>query len=493
MGNGYFRELRQYNIREIADTLNIRNTESVKALIAKLKQYSIVKSVKSSNEEYVVINDSDEVLGDKFESSDVSYVFNYVGIIILGNHVIKCYPKYIRSSDEPEKEFKTILHVIQDYNSRNPVLYLNSGLDGSMRNGIALKLYILNEFYQRGLYIKEREAIEDNGEGEIIWEETLESPTIYVNGEVFHVPLKTLLIEDDEDYFTNLHKCVLTQISADFVKNGLSDIFDMNQIYLTSVSLQDFDSKEHILYMLRKEQRSQYVTWKQQLLRALYAYISLDNIKDTDVAFDLYGTNSFHVVWEEVCKFVFSDCLNVELNALPGKQSEDLSSRRDKKLKDVIEKPTWYNRELDVYVQADNTFIPDLVGIYCSEENDRYEFWLFDAKYYYITYKRKKGSDNFLVEGQPGVEDIAKQYLYELVYRGFVSIRDYKLMHNVFLIPSEEETMYIGHTSIESLKNLNGGKLERIEVVKLCADEVYQLYLRKRKADSILSYLRNAL
>ena len=477
--------------KEIADTLNIRNIESVKALITTLKQYSIVKSVKSSKEEYVVINDCDEVPGDKLDSSDVSYVFNYVGIVILGNYTIKCYPKYIRSTDEPKKEFKTILRVIQDYNSRNPVMYLNNGLDGSMKNGIALKLYILNEFYQRGLYIKEREVIEDNGEGEIIWEETLESPTIYVNGEVFHVPLKTLLIEDNEDYFTNLHKCILTQISADFIKNGLADIFDINQVFLTSVSLKDFDNTEHILYMLRKEQRSQYVTWKQQLLQALYTYISLDNIKNNNTAFDLYGTNSFHVIWEDVCKVNFGDCLDTKLNALSGGLSPSLLPYKNKKLKDIIEKPIWHNHKLNAYVEAENTFIPDLLGIYYSKNDAKYEFWIFDAKYYYVTYKKKKNSTAIIIEGQPGVEDIAKQYLYELVYRRFVSMQNYILMHNIFLMPTENKSEYIGFASLESLKKLNGSGLEQIEIINLCAEEMYQMYLKKDKTYDILSYLHN--
>ena len=74
---------------------------------------------------------------------------------------------------------------------------MTDGRGGIISNEIALKLFLLREYYQRGLYRVEREIIEDNGAGEILWEETLETPGYYKNGKVFHIPLKTLKVEDD--------------------------------------------------------------------------------------------------------------------------------------------------------------------------------------------------------------------------------------------------------------------------------------------------------
>ena len=110
--------------------------------------------------------------------------------------------------------------------------------------------------------------------------------------------------------------------------------------------------------------------------------------------------------------------------------------------------------------------------------------WIFDAKYYNINFD----GDN-PVKNQPGVEDVAKQYLYELVlknllYKNFSDPYKYVIVQNVFLCPSNSgKTEVLGTVSIESLKNLIEIKLENINVVKLNASAMYRSYLAEEKGN----------
>jgi len=59
------------------------------------------------------------------------YKFKYVGILVVENVIIKCYPKYIKTDDEEEIEklFKQVLKVIMKYDSTNDNPYETNELD----------------------------------------------------------------------------------------------------------------------------------------------------------------------------------------------------------------------------------------------------------------------------------------------------------------------------------------------------------------------------
>ena len=74
---------------------------------------------------------------------------------------------------------------------------------------------------------------------------------------------------------------------------------------------------------------------------------------------------------------------------------------------DIIEKPLWYsiNTFGDVfYKESADTLRPDLISIYNDEE--RYVFVIFDAKYYRLQLEKDK-----VLSGNPGVGDVTKQFL----------------------------------------------------------------------------------
>src|SRR5699024_10284448 len=96
-------------------------------------------------------------------------------------------------------------------------------------------------------------------------------------------------------------------------------------------------------------------------------------------------------------------------------------------LQDIIEKPKWVMKE-----QSGNytftpykTFIPDCIKV----KNN--SFYIYDAKYYAPKFINKR------ILNQPGISDISKQFIYELVYKDFINEYNLNEVRNYFLIPWE--------------------------------------------------------
>lgn len=91
----YVREQKRYTQKELCNILKC-NEEQVVPLIRKLKEFSVLKTVKSSDKQ----KNMDELLDEDIEISDVEvgeneylYVFTFVGVIVIAGRVLKCYPK----------------------------------------------------------------------------------------------------------------------------------------------------------------------------------------------------------------------------------------------------------------------------------------------------------------------------------------------------------------------------------------------------------------
>ena len=80
---------------------------------------------------------------------------------------------------------------------------------------------------------------------------------------------------------------------------------------------------------------------------------------------------------------------------------------------------------------ANETLIPDLVTI--AKVDEDWQFIIFDAKYY--TSRLEYG---YPPKGQPGIESITKQYLYQLAFQKFIAEHSFSAIRNCFLMPSEE-------------------------------------------------------
>lgn len=489
MAKGFFRELKHYKLSDISMELNIE-AEETKRLIGILKKYGIVKAVKASKPEYEDLSNQDIILTDVVENNlEIQYVFDFVGVVMLEGYVFKCYPKYISSTVKPIEQLKKVLKVIKKYNDKEQLVYLFNGQDDNkIFNRLAVSLYLLEDYFQYGIYTNQHDVIEINGEGEILWDKTInETFALLQNNRPYYVELQTQnLVDDDADYIKSLHECVLTQCTLELKKAGILELFDIAEVELTGCCLNEFGDVDYIKYRLNQELHSQFITRKQTLLKTIYTYVANENVEQDNLSFSLYGTNSFNLIWEKVCAINFGSVLNKKLYELPLELSEDYESRKNKRLIDIIDKPHWHRRLPYVGDAKGDTLKPDLICIYpCSDKE--YCFGIYDAKYYCIDFKEIDGKSK--VTGQPGVNDVTKQYLYQLAYDDFITKQGYKYVQNMFFCPQESAEPDYGYVEMKMLHTIGGKTLQNIAVVKLCAEEMYDLYLQNKQITDITAYI----
>ena len=469
----FVREQKRYTQRELQRFFHCQDDRAV-FIIRKLKELGVLKTVKASDDQ----KNLSELLDEDIEITDVDddgqgylYVFTFVGVIVVAGRVLKCYPKYILTDKSPLHEMKQVLKVIAKYNrSEEQIVNLYNG-DAENRsfNPLAVILYLLNDYYVSGLYSNTEKISEINGEGDIQWGRTIdENFALISNGRPYYMEMYTTrFVNDETNYFHRLHQAVLTDCSRQLEGAGLSELFDIEPLELTEDEVSDFGEPDYILDRISKELSVQFNTRKQILLKTMYAYVASERkVEVLDDSVSLFGTNAFNMVWEKVCGEVFSNMLQTQLKDLPLPCPLSEGYNPKSRLIDIIDKPEWKAADSSgtpfSHVAAD-TLIPDIVSI------QGYRFIIFDAKYYNL-YMERDG-----LRGQPGIESITKQYLYQLAYRKFA--RDHKLtvFKNCFLMPSEKND-YInkGHVQMNILHALD---LENIEVRMVPAEKAFDAYL----------------
>lgn len=479
MKSVYIKEQKRYLLSELSKLFNI-NERKTKDILKLLRSYGVLKIIskfKDKKELSDIVDVDDEISDIDSDSENVYYyIFTFVGIMIVSGIVLKCYPKYIFKNDTPLLQLKQILKVIEKQNKKEQFIkFHNESLENSSYNLLATILYLYNDYNEYGIYTTTQDIFEVNGNGEINWDKTInETFTLISNNKLFYPELITRKkIDDDNDYFKILHEVILTQCSKQLKKTGLLELFEFEELNLIEKRIDDLGDKDYILNKILKELNVQFNTRKQLLLKTMYAYIASESELGVNSDFSLYGTNSFHVIWENLCAEVFNNMLNKKLSelSLPLKLKQEYNENH--KLISIIEKPNWNNKYGEF---ESDTLIPDLISIY-KDNNQEHKFIIFDAKYYTIKINGKS------IVGQPGIESVTKQYLYHLAYKKFLEEHGFEQynIRNCFLLPTENsEVEELGNVSMEMLTMLG---LEKIQVRLLPAEVVYSKYLKKTKFD----------
>lgn len=490
MAKGFFRELKHYTISEISKELETTAEETTE-VVGILKRYGIMKAVKASKPEYEDLTNQDIVLTDTSgNSADTKYVFDFVGIVMVENHVIKCYPKYIVSTTEPMGQLKKVLKVIKKYNDKEQLVHLSNGESPfGFYNRLTISLYLLDDYFQYGVYTNQHEMIETNGEGDILWDRTIDEANVLIqNNKPYYVELRTRSLRDDEtDYFRRLHECILSQCTMELGNAGVLELFDLEGAELTDARIVDFGDMDYIKYRLDREIRTQFITRKRILLKTLYTYVSNNKSGEEDMCIGFYGTNSFYRIWEKVCAENFDSVLDEKLENLPLGVCTEYADQGSRPLVSIIDRPVWHKNKPEADDTRVKTLIPDLVCIYHYKGSKEYCFGIYDAKYYCINFKSM--GTRYKVTGQPGVEDITKQYLYQLAYDDFIKKQGYGYVQNMFLCPQETAEPDYGYVEMKMLRAIGGTSLDNIMVVKLCAEEMYDLYLSSSTVEHMTDYI----
>lgn len=469
----FLREQKRYTQKELCQILQCSEEKAV-PLIRKLKEYGVLKAVKASDAQRNMsdlLNEDIEVADVEAGESEYLYVFTFVGVITVAGRVLKCFPKYLLNASEPKEELKTVLKVLERYNSKEQIVRMwNESSESQSFNLLAVLLFLLNDYYENGSYSNTEDIIESNGMGEILWEKTINETFTYLsNGRPYYTDLQTKKrVNDDYDYFKRLHECLITVASKELAEADLLDLFEITGADLSDEEPDDFGDKEYILYRIEKELNVQFNTRKQLVLKAIYAYVDRrGSLTDID-CFSMFGTNSFNLVWEDVCKTVFNNRLEDRLCDLPLPFALQPEYYAQEKLIDIIEKPLWTVTQK----RAKDTLIPDLVSI--GKVGVDYTFAIFDAKYYNAVLEVDR-----IPQGQPGIESVTKQYLYQLAYRKFITDHGFDKVINCFLLPTEKtEIVNKGDVVLDMLSGLG---LESIKVRLVPASLAYEYYLSGRR------------
>lgn len=435
-----------------------------------LKKYALDECFKFENS---------EILNKLMESNIVvrdnqSISFRFVGMIALTDCIVIVFPKYKEDpyeraeekQDEYAKYIKNIFKVFEKYASKKNKKNEDKKTDSSLLkkdcdeeeeylNLFSLYKSLIDDFIEYGLYENERHIHTLCGDGEIDWNKTigeldnhfniLKNP-IYLNYYTHDIE------EEQENYIRSIQKKLLTDAASyfeEFRKFGLDGFqFDFH-----------FDGdligdEEYQIFKIDLELRESFSERKINLLKLMKSILK-EKVHSIYEDINIYGTKSYHSIWENVCQNVLG---------------------HDSTLRENILKPNWksVNNEEDNYRSS---FIPDIV----FEEND--DLHIYDAKYYETEFDEKGKLKN----SAPGIGDISKQFLYEESYRAYYKEAGIKKnrYYNAFLFPTEEaQHSYIGEVSFEIFPG------KKIELFKLSTEKMYENYLKDLKLRKDINDIR---
>lgn len=475
----YCREQFGYSFAEFADLLNSNgshNEEEVKSVLTRLKRVNVISKVKATGDNRLHKSDLSDIDDEEADIEDISpktsevlYKFKFVGVIVVKSYILYCFPKYIEfpiqatPTNNQFSEFKQIIKVIDKYSKSTREQIINSlnEIDESLVYGdLSLSLFLLEDYFQNGLYNQQHRVIEVNGDGEILWDKTVNDNFAFFidNRPVYLDYFNKRNIAEDDNFIKNLHEVVLSLVSDTLESNGLLDLLDLTSINFTDDELTDLGDIDYVLYMIESALNQEFNTRKQLLLKALYSYVSKEYMAEKINYATLFGTNSFHSIWEKICSSVLDDKLDESIGSL--KLQATGTNTSNTKLKNIIDKPKWSDYKGNS--RFVNTLIPDIITIV---ENN---LLILDGKYYNLKLTKNE------ISGNPGVGDVTKQYLYALSYKEFAETNALTIL-NYFLMPTEGETkLNFGEVDIALLSNLG---LSTIKVAKLNASNIYHQYL----------------
>lgn len=471
----FIREQRRYSKTELANIFEYDGV-GINRFISVLKSYGVLKAVKNTPEQKMLsdlLDDDIQIEDDVADGAKYLYVFTYVGVIIFGNRVMKIYPKYLPDNVEPLDKMKQVLKVLTKYNKSKKQtvnLYNGAGAEKSF-NYLAVILFILNDYLENGVYEENEEVTEINGEGEILWGKTIDEGLAIIKDNVpYYMDMITQRSSNDEaNYFTRLHLSVVTECSKQLHDSQLETLFGIEKIYASDEEIESFGDTYEILGKISSELSEQFNTRKQVLLKTLYAYISQKaKLLYSGAGISMFGTNSFNLVWETACGSAFNNLREVPLKNLHLPSALDTRySPKDNLLK-IIDKPAWHG---DRFVkEADRTFIPDIVTF------TKRTFIILDAKYYVL--HLEKGEN---ISGQPGVEDVGKQYIYQIAYKDFLHAHKFCAIKNAFILPTDKDFVVLkGYAELNMFSKMD---LEKILIRLVPACQVYDSYLMEDPMD----------
>nr|CCM44168.1 hypothetical protein [Staphylococcus xylosus] len=467
MKNLFFKEGMPYKTEDLMDSFKLDYVKTME-LIKNLLSSGIMRVSKNYSDLENLL--SDISMDDKSLDIDKEtfYFFKYVGAIqIANNYCMLIYPKYMSITSIKNDlnnnfdKFKQLMDVIDKYEHKKlQNLAIASDIYDIEDEMLGIKLSILKDYYENGLYNKEREKINLNGDGKVLWNQTVNRSEAYIfNNIPFYLDVFTLQNTLEENNIVQLiQRAIITKISIEL--DLLLDILEFEKVHLSESDLEELGSNEILLNILEVELNNQFITVRQDTIKKLIAYLSnISNNVNSNLS--LVGSRAFNMVWEDVCSEVYGNDLDrtfEELNLLVP-SPEILNDT----LKSFVEKPKWRVGNRPPFLSGSPLKL-DVLSIHSQRIN------IYDAKYYSISFYDNK------VIGQPGINDITKQYLYELAFKEIINLNQLTVK-NQFIMPKDdftEDGKIVAYVNLDMFDFLG---LEPIGIVLRDCQTMFKHYL----------------
>ena len=397
--------------------------------------------------------------------------YSYVGLIEyptpVQNYMLYFFPKYYDvSAIKPEdmfiapddssgkrtkyyKHFSLVLKTINKYRwenyqtavRENQMLSQTDWNDSDQNSKLAIAVTLIMDYLENGVYSNMKIRHTLCGNGEIDWNRTINhvAPVINDDGPYYFDYWTTDRVPNTETVIARVHEAIIKDCSVELSQYGLSELLELETPAPYEGELDDFGDAEHIAMLIQRELAVQFVTQKQNLLNLMLAYIRKESAA-AEEGISMFGTASFHTVWEKVCGRVFGNKLDdpIDRKFLPEEYKNaskwsDIEARSiwlvgGSRTESVEEEAADETEENSSDKYTASKLKPDFVALK-EEDGKRGILYILDAKYYVPKFSSKS------VDDCPGVGDVNKQHLYQLTYLPLIGKNNW-LVVNAFLMPS---------------------------------------------------------
>jgi hypothetical protein len=336
----------------------------------------------------------------------------FVGVAVAGGRSFQILPKiFPASSTNVASTMRQVVRALRRYarwqpQHRDEAPFLDPTAAHTELNALALADWLIRDYLNAGIYRRLRDREEISGPGQTNWRRTIERMAPVVSaGRPVYVDTVTRSIARDRDYFVSrLHRQVVESSARAF--GHLLGYAPLNLDHEPFEPFGELPAMSMCQARIRQEMREAFSDRAMQLLPMLLAWLTaIDKAESADLA--LYGTSSFYDVWEKACALA-------------------LGNERDQ-WQAHIPRPKW--RSAEGREQAADTFEPDIVTRIRDGTGEH--LLIADAKYYRLAMPPH-------LQGQPGVNDVAKQLWYQRCLADAARDRGLDRTYNIFVVPGPE-------------------------------------------------------